>query len=85
MRKGNKHDVSNYRLASILTPFSKILEKIMQSRFRDHLKVNNKAIPAQAWTVQRVPGGLGNSRQSTHEGGKVVWIYLNVINKYQCS
>ena len=57
----------------------------MQSRFMDHLKVNSKAISAQAWTVQRAPGGSGNSRQSTHEGGKVVWIYLKVINKYQCS
>jgi len=46
-----KHDVSNYRLTSLLTPLPKLLEKIMQSRFMDHLEVNGKAIPLQAWTV----------------------------------
>lgn len=32
--KGNKHEVSNYRLTSLLTPFSKLFGKIMPSRFK---------------------------------------------------
>jgi len=35
-KKGNKHDASNIRSVSLLTSFSKIFEKIMQSRPMDH-------------------------------------------------
>ena len=35
--KGNKHDVSNYRLTSLLTSFSKLFGKIMPSRFKGNL------------------------------------------------
>ena len=35
-RKGNKHDISNDRSVSLLTPFSTIFEKIMQGRLMDH-------------------------------------------------
>jgi len=38
------------------------------------IRVKGKAIPLQAWKALRVPGGTGSqiSRQSAHEGGKVV-------------
>ena len=40
-KKGNKRDVSNYRPISLLTSFSKILEKVIQIRLLDHLhKIN---------------------------------------------
>jgi hypothetical protein len=39
-KKGNKRDVSNYRPISLLTPFSKILEKVIQTRLPDHLHKN---------------------------------------------
>jgi len=35
--KGNKHDVSNYRLTSLLTSLSKLFGKIMPSRFNSNL------------------------------------------------
>jgi hypothetical protein len=40
-KKGNKKDVSNYSPISLLTSFSKILEKVIQTRLPDHLHKNN--------------------------------------------
>jgi hypothetical protein len=40
-KKGNKNDVSNYRPISLLTSFSKILEKVIQIRLLDYLHKNN--------------------------------------------
>jgi hypothetical protein len=40
-KKGNKKDVSNYKPISLLTSFSKILEKVIQIRLLDHLHKNN--------------------------------------------
>jgi len=40
-KKGNKRDVSNYRPISLLTSFSKILERVIQTRLLDHLHKNN--------------------------------------------
>jgi hypothetical protein len=40
-KKGNKKDVSNYRPISLLTSFSKILEKVIQTGIQDHLHKNN--------------------------------------------
>jgi hypothetical protein len=39
--KGNKRDVSNYRPISLLNSFSKILERVIQTRLLDHLHKNN--------------------------------------------
>jgi len=39
-KKGNKRDVSNYKPISLLTSFSKILEKLIQTRLLDHLHKN---------------------------------------------
>jgi hypothetical protein len=40
-KKGNKKDVSNYKPISLLTSFSKILGKVLQTRLLDHLHRNN--------------------------------------------
>jgi hypothetical protein len=40
-KKGNKKDINNYRPTSLLTSFSKILEKVLQIRLLDHLHKNN--------------------------------------------
>jgi hypothetical protein len=35
-KKGNKEDVNNYMPISLLTSFSKILEKVIHTRLLDH-------------------------------------------------
>ena len=39
-KKGDKYDIQNYRLISILSAFSKILEKLMYNRLLSFLKMN---------------------------------------------
>jgi hypothetical protein len=39
-KKRNKKDISNYRPIPLLTSFSKILEKLIQTRLLDHLHKN---------------------------------------------
>jgi len=39
-KKGSKQDISNYRPISILTSFSKILEKLIFNRLYNHLETN---------------------------------------------
>ena len=41
LKNGSVSDLGNYRPISVLTYFSKILEKIMYSRFYKHLSDNN--------------------------------------------
>jgi hypothetical protein len=41
LRKGNKEDISIYRPISILTSFSKIFAKVMQTRLLKHLTDHN--------------------------------------------
>ena len=40
-KNGNKKDVSNYRPISLANSFSKILEKVIQTRLLNHLHKNN--------------------------------------------
>jgi hypothetical protein len=40
-KKGDKVDITNYRPISMLTAFSKVLEKTMYHRLNQHLQVNN--------------------------------------------
>ena len=39
-KKGSKLDMTNYRNILLLTPFSKIMEKVMQTRLLNHIKLN---------------------------------------------
>jgi len=40
-KKGSKQDISNYRSISLLTSFSKVLEKIIYNKLYTHLEMNN--------------------------------------------
>ena len=51
-KKGNKRDVSNCRPISLLTSFSKILEKVIQTRLLDHL-CKNIIISKEQYGFQR--------------------------------
>ena len=46
-KSGDKKKVANYRPISLLSSFSKILEKIMYSRLMNHLETNNILAPEQ--------------------------------------
>jgi hypothetical protein len=46
-KKGNKDDINNYRAISILTSFSKIFQKVMQTRPLKHLTDNNILVKEQ--------------------------------------
>jgi hypothetical protein len=46
-KNGDKKKVANYRPISLLSSFSKILEKIMYGRLMNHLETNNILAPEQ--------------------------------------
>jgi len=41
LKKGKKSEISNYRPISLLTSFSKIFEKVIFNRLRNHVNNNN--------------------------------------------
>jgi len=46
-KKGNKQEISNYRTISLLTSFSKIIEKLIYARLHVHVHMNNILIQEQ--------------------------------------
>jgi len=46
-KRGNKDDIDNYRPISILTSFSKIFEKVLQTRLLKHLTDHNILVKEQ--------------------------------------
>ena len=46
-KKGNKDDINNYRSILILTSFSKIFEKVLQTRLLKHLTDHNFLVKEQ--------------------------------------
>ena len=47
IEKGSKTDLSNYRPISLLTSFSKVLEKIIYKRLNHHIEANNILVKEQ--------------------------------------
>jgi hypothetical protein len=46
-KKGDQTSMSNYRPISLLTTFSKVLEKVMHNRLRHYLQTNNILVPEE--------------------------------------
>jgi hypothetical protein len=46
-KKGDKTNMSNYRPISLLTTFSKVLEKVLYNRLSHYLQTNNILVPEQ--------------------------------------
>ena len=46
-KKRNKQEISNYRPISLLTFFSKIIEKLIYVRLHAHFDINNILVPEQ--------------------------------------
>jgi len=51
-KKGNKQEIFNYRLISLLTSFFKIIEKLIYARLHSHIDMNNILVQEQHgfWT-----------------------------------
>jgi hypothetical protein len=47
LEKGDKTNTTNYRPISLLTTFSKALEKVMYNRLSHHMHTNNILVPEQ--------------------------------------
>jgi hypothetical protein len=46
-KKGKSHEISNYRPISLLTSFSKIIEKLIYMRLITHIVANNLLVQEQ--------------------------------------
>ena len=46
-KKGDRHDVTNYRPASLLTSFSTVFEKVLYDRLIKHIHINNTVVEEQ--------------------------------------
>jgi hypothetical protein len=46
-KKGNMQEISNYRPISLLTAFSKVIEKLIYERLITHIEVNNILVHEQ--------------------------------------
>jgi hypothetical protein len=47
MKKGGNMNIYNYRPISLLPLFSKVFEKVMYSRLREHLNINKILVQEQ--------------------------------------
>ena len=71
-KKGNKNDPNNYRLITILTCFSKILERIICNRFFEFLKKHN--------TIYKAQYGFQKQLSTTHAIPDIVTTSLDNVN-----
>jgi hypothetical protein len=46
-KKGESHEISNYRPISLLTSFSKIIEELIYTRLITHIEANNLLVQEQ--------------------------------------
>jgi hypothetical protein len=88
--KGDKISMTNYRHISLLTVFSKGLEKVMHSRLSHHMHTNNILVPEQygfrqGKSTDNAAFKLTNSvlksiNQKTHVGG----IFCGLAKAFDC-
>jgi hypothetical protein len=52
-KKGDKTDLSNYRLISLLTSFSKVIEKALYNRLTEYVN-NNKILNSQQYGFRKI-------------------------------
>jgi hypothetical protein len=60
-KKGDKPEISNYRPVSLLTSFSKVIEKIIFRRLYNYLKENNALVSEQCGFREKVSTETENS------------------------
>jgi len=47
LKKGDDQDITNYRPVSLLTSFSKVIEKLIYAKFLDHITTNSISVNEQ--------------------------------------
>lgn len=88
LKKGDSHDVKNYRPIAILSVFSKIFEKIMHNRLLGFLNKHNTLSQAQNGfrqqksTTTAIQSFIANIRQALGEGYIPVGIFFDLSKAY---
>jgi hypothetical protein len=90
VKKGVRTDVSNYRPISILTSFSKVLEKVIYNRLLEHV-INNNILAQeqfgfrQTLTTEKATYELSNEIISEFDQKLVVgWIFYDLAKAFNC-
>jgi hypothetical protein len=89
-KKGNKFNISNYRLISLLPTFSKIFETALYSRLNQHLQTNNILFPEQyafrkGMSIEDVAFRLTDSvLKSLNQKLRVGRIFCDLLKAFDC-
>jgi hypothetical protein len=71
-KKGDRNNLANYRLISLLTSFSKVFEKIIYDRLLQHMEINNILVEEQF--------GFRTSSSTDKASYKLINEILNAFN-----
>ena len=74
-KKGDKQDISNYRPISLLTSFSKVVEKIIYARLHAHIVTNNILVQEQY--------GFRTKTSTEHAAFALINSILTAMNRNQ--
>ena len=89
-KTGEEHDVSNYRPISLLTSFSKIVEKLMYVRLQKHIDTNDILCREQYGfrskhsTEQATFSLINNIQTAMNENQKVGGIFCDIRKAFDC-
>jgi hypothetical protein len=89
-KKGNKHEVENFRPISLVSTFSKIIEKVVLTRILNHLERNNITLKNQHGfqkkksTLTALVDMVEEMTDRLEKGESIVGIYLDLSKAFDC-
>jgi len=89
-KKGDDQDITNYRPISLLTSFSKVIEKLIYARLLDHIITNSILVNEQyrfriQYSTEQVSFSLINSTLTAMNNNlKTGGIFCNLQNVFEC-